>query len=165
MKEKIKEATQEEVAEQKSTKQTSEEKEKMDDKEELNVKKKQLNNDTVNLYGGDVQVGAGRQTLLPLATRIARRKRTVEKLKVMREKYAPVEVKFAFENDPRYKAIAKEELMEEQASVQKEVDEMIKLKEEMEARIPESQKRINELEKKLNLDITDFKAKTPEYIG
>ena len=165
MNEEIKKASKEEVDKQKQTKQESEDKKKMDNEDELKTLQKQLKNDEVNLNGGSVRVGAGIQNLISLDKRIARRKRDIEKVQIMRDEYAPIEVKFKFENNARFKAIAREELKEQQESMQEDLKNLEELKTEITERIPKTKKRINEVEKELGMEITNFEEKSPEYIG
>jgi len=163
---KIEKPTAEDIQKNNSAVQPTEaEKETIALNDDLTTKKAQLKNDEVNLYGGNVNIGQGIQTLEPLPERLRVMIRSIEKTKLQMEGLVPIAPKFEFEFNPRYIEIQKEEIAEEMKAKEKVIADSVKLRDELKQRIPVTKKEINELEKKLKLEITDFKNVKPNYIG
>lgn len=155
----IKPATQEEVAQQKSTKQTPEEKEKMDNLEELKVKRAQLKNDLTFINGGDVRVGQMVNHMSPIEDGMRVTKRNIEKMQITLEGIKAINPKFEFEENPKYQEICAEEIKEQRDDMKRKLKQQEDAMIEVLKRIPESKKRINELEKLLGKKLTNFEKK------
>jgi len=148
MKENIKPVTPEEVADQNKTVQKTKEQEKLEDENELNVKKKELKNNKRILNGYDDQEG-----FMPdMDTRIESNKKYLEMkdIEFKKDEINGGNRRVAYEGDQRWRQLKKEIfLTPELDKIKRSIKRMEEQKEEIIKNNPELKKRINELEKKL----------------
>ena len=148
MKEIIKPVTPEEVADQNKTVQKTKEQEKLEDENELNVKKKELKNNKRILNGYDDQEG-----FMPdMDTRIESNKKYLEMkdIEFKKDEINGGNRRVAYEGDQRWRQLKKEIfLTPEPDKIKRSIKRMEEQEKEIMENNPELQKRINELGKKL----------------
>lgn len=152
-------ATTKEVAKQISTKQESKEKKEMDLRDELKVKQQQLQNNEVRLKGGETQIGEKIWNVPKIDDEIKVREIDVEMTKIMITKFAPLNPRWMFENDSRWRQLQIEKEKMKLTPIEVKLEMLKEEKETMTKDIPELKKRINEIEKELKIPLTDFKEK------
>ena len=132
--------------------------------EELKTKKNNLEEFEARIEGGVSK--AMKRNYMPIDKEIIKLTRDARlmELEVMNNK--PVNPHFEFERLDEYINLRRTEGKEMVENIKNILEKVNQQKVDIERQIPEFKARINEIEKKLGMDLTKFNAeKAPDYVG
>ena len=128
--------------------------------EELKVLETNLKDNKVRVNGG-LNQATGRM-MMPIDMELNLAKRTIEKINLMNQYDAPARPVYAFETQDRFREILREENKEKLELIVDTVKRLEEQKTNAVKELPEIQKRINEVEKELKIELTKFEKETTD---